>query len=216
MSEQNDNTGGAAGGADSTAMKITVKTPKEQHVIEIDANATIKEVTVDNKLAMNLNWLTMPVFILIHHFQFRAKVAEKFNQSEELLCLIFAGKIMKDTETLTHHKLGDGYVVHLVIKSSARGPQDPSSRPTSSNTTSGGNNSSGTPQSGTQPNSNPMGSLFGSFGLPNLGSMGLGGPGMMNLQDRVQQELMSNPDALRQVLDSPIVQNMMSNPVLNY
>jgi len=170
-------------------MKITVKTPKEQHVIEINSSASIKE--------------------------FRSKVAELFNQPEELLCLIFAGKIMKDTETLTHHKLGDGYVVHLVIKSSARGPQDPSSR----SSPSGNSSTASTPNTATggttqnTPNPNPAGNLFGAFGLPNLGSMGgMGGAGMLNLQDRVQQELMSNPDMLRQVLDNPLVQSMMNNP----
>lgn len=78
-------------------------------------------------------------------FQFRVKVAELFNQPEEQLCLIFAGKIMKDAESLGHHKLGDGYVVHLVIKSSSRGPQDPSSAP--ANSTSG-NSGTGTAPAG--------------------------------------------------------------------
>jgi hypothetical protein len=66
--------------------------------------------------------------------QLRAKVAEAFKQPEELLCLIFSGKIMKNEETLLSHKLADGFVVHLVIKSSAaaRGPQDPASSSSSS------------------------------------------------------------------------------------
>ncbi len=71
---------------------------------------------------------------LFYFFQLREKVAEKFNSPKDLLCLIFSGKIMKDVETLSSHKLGDGYTVHLVIKSSARGPQEP---PTS--TSSAGN-----------------------------------------------------------------------------
>lgn len=59
----------------------------------------------------------------------------------------------------------------------------------------------------------PAGNLFGAFGLPNLGALGGGGgPGMQGLHDRVQQELMTNPDMLRQVLDSPIVQSMMNSP----
>lgn len=60
---------------------------------------------------------------------------------------------MKDTETLGHHKLADGYVVHLVIKSSPRGPQDPSSSGSTSTPTSG--NSTSTPNNNTSNQSNP-------------------------------------------------------------
>ena len=35
----------------------------------------------------------------------------------EQLCLIFAGKILKDEETLASHGIKDGLTVHLVIKS---------------------------------------------------------------------------------------------------
>lgn len=60
----------------------------------------------------------------------------------DLLCLIFSGKIMKDTETLAGHKLADGFVVHLVIKSSARGPQEPMSpqSPSQGDTTTSSSN----------------------------------------------------------------------------
>ena len=33
------------------------------------------------------------------------------------VCLIFAGKILKDGETLEQHGIKDGITVHLVIKS---------------------------------------------------------------------------------------------------
>lgn len=39
---------------------------------------------------------------------------------------------MKDNETLAHHKLCDGLTVHLVIKSSPSGPQEPTSTSASS------------------------------------------------------------------------------------
>lgn len=48
---------------------------------------------------------------------------------------------------------------------------------------------------------------MGAFGIPDLlGGGGLGGLGQM------QQELMSNPDALRELMNSPLVQGMLSNP----
>ena len=49
--------------------------------------------------------------------QFRAKVADKFDATVEQICLIFAGKILKDGETLAQHGIKDGLVVHLVVKS---------------------------------------------------------------------------------------------------
>lgn len=47
-------------------------------------------------------------------------MAKKFNAEPEQLCLIFAGKIMKDPETLATHKVKDGLTVHLVIKTNNR------------------------------------------------------------------------------------------------
>lgn len=46
MAENNEN-------ADSTTMKVTVKTPKEQHVIEINSTAGVKEVRMVNTDGLN-------------------------------------------------------------------------------------------------------------------------------------------------------------------
>ena len=58
------------------------------------------------------------------------------------------------------------------------------------------------------------GGLFSAFGMPNIAGLGLGGGGgsLAEMHDRMQQELMSNPDALRQILDSPFVRNIMESP----
>lgn len=56
------------------------------------------------------------------------------------------------------------------------------------------------------------------FGLNSLGGMaglegmGLGSGTFMDLQARMQSELLNNPDMLRQVLDNPLVQQMMNDP----
>ena len=47
-------------------------------------------------------------------------VSQKFNAPVEQLCLIFAGKILKDEDTLEQHGIKDGLTVHLVIKSTNR------------------------------------------------------------------------------------------------
>lgn len=50
----------------------------------------------------------------------KEEVQKKFNAPYEQLCIIFAGKIVKDDDTLEQHGIKDGLTVHLVIKSSNR------------------------------------------------------------------------------------------------
>ena len=47
---------------------------------------------------------------------FRVKVGAAFDLPPEQLCLIYAGKILKDHETLNTHGINDDKTVHLVIK----------------------------------------------------------------------------------------------------
>lgn len=54
------------------------------------------------------------------------------------------------------------------------------------------------------------------FNVPGLGSLpGLGGIGSINfmdLQQRMQREVMSNPETLGQLMSNPFVQQLMSDP----
>lgn len=49
-------------------------------------------------------------------------------------------------------------------------------------------------------------------GLPGMDNMGFGSANFMELQQRMQRELLDNPDMLRNLVDSPMVQQMMSDP----
>lgn len=62
-------------------------------------------------------------------FKFKELVAKKFNAEIDQLCLIFAGKIMKDQDTLQTHNIKDGLTVHLVIKTAPRATDSGPSRP---------------------------------------------------------------------------------------
>lgn len=42
----------------------------------------------------------------------------------------------------------------------------------------------------------------------------MGSANFMELQQQMQRQLMSNPDLLSQIMENPLVQNMMSNPDL--
>ncbi|XP_058821252.1 ubiquilin-1 [Topomyia yanbarensis] len=151
----------------SKKITITVKTPKDKKTIEIGENAEIKEL--------------------------RATVAEKFESDPDLVCLIFAGKIMKDTDTMKTHNIKDGLTVHLVIKAAPRSePEGPRRPPADVSQTPFGLNQLG--------------------GLSALGALGGNQTNFMDLQSRMQHELLGNPELMRTVLDNPLVQQMMNNP----
>ncbi|KAH9376998.1 hypothetical protein HPB48_018752 [Haemaphysalis longicornis] len=113
-------------------------------------------------------------------------VSKEFSAPVELLCLIFAGKILKDHEALATHNIKDGLTVHLVVRS--------------------GNSARDGSPSGVPPNP------FASGGLPGLAGVNLGSGTFAEMQQRMQRELVSNPDLLRQLMENPFVQSLMSNP----
>lgn len=145
---------------------VNVKTPKEKKVIEIDEDSGIKD--------------------------FKAMVAEKFEAEPEQLVLIFAGKIMKDSDTLQTHNIKDGLTVHLVIKAKTPGSDGAQRPPADVRQTPFGLNALG--------------------GLSGVEALGAGSGTFMDLQARMQSELLNNGDMLRTMLDNPMVQQMMNNP----
>uniref|UniRef100_A0A3B3DEI1 Ubiquilin 4 n=1 Tax=Oryzias melastigma TaxID=30732 RepID=A0A3B3DEI1_ORYME len=68
---------------------------------------------------------------------------------------------------------------------------------------------------GTEPNSSNCFLPPGGFGdLASLAGLGMGSANFMELQQQMQRQLMSNPEMLSQIMENPLVQNMMSNPDL--
>ncbi|CAF4375070.1 unnamed protein product, partial [Adineta steineri] len=74
----------------SSTLKLAIKTPKEKKDISIDASSTVK--------------------------QLKDVVANEFSTSNDQICLIYSGKILKDDEDLTKHDIKDGVTIHLVIR----------------------------------------------------------------------------------------------------
>jgi len=169
---------------------VQVKTPKEKQSVEIEENANVKK--------------------------FKEAISVKFNNAPiENLCLIFAGKILKDAENLGSHNIKDGMTIHLVIKQAAAAPSSGSSAATSTAAPTAGSTTSSTTTAAPAPppdvSQSPFG-LGGFGGIPGYGNLGMGSANFMEMQQRMQRELMSNPDMLRQVLDNPVTQSLMSNP----
>ncbi|XP_001374524.1 ubiquilin-4 isoform X2 [Monodelphis domestica] len=227
-------------------IRVTVKTPKDKEEIVICDRASVKE--------------------------FKEEISRRFKAQQDQLVLIFAGKILKDGDTLNQHGIKDGLTVHLVIKTpqkaqdptaaatnataattaaaasgtaataaaapvpsapdaasapapttasptaAAAAPAQPStSSSTVSDAASGNRRSSGggpTPGAGDGPPSGPASILSGFGGILGLGSLGLGSANFMELQQQMQRQLMSNPEMLSQIMENPLVQDMMSNPDL--
>uniref|UniRef100_A0A3Q2H937 Ubiquilin-4 n=1 Tax=Equus caballus TaxID=9796 RepID=A0A3Q2H937_HORSE len=202
-------------------IRVTVKTPKDKEEIVICDRASVKE--------------------------FKEEISRRFKAQQDQLVLIFAGKILKDGDTLNQHGIKDGLTVHLVIKTpqkaqdpaaataSSPSTPDPASAPSTtpaspatpaqpstsgsatSDAGSGSRRSSGggpSPGAGEAPPSATASILSGFGGILGLGSLGLGSANFMELQQQMQRQLMSNPEMLSQIMENPLVQDMMSNPDL--
>ncbi|XP_013014242.1 ubiquilin-4 isoform X1 [Cavia porcellus] len=200
-------------------IRVTVKTPKDKEEIVICDRASVKE--------------------------FKEEISRRFKAQQDQLVLIFAGKILKDGDTLNQHGIKDGLTVHLVIKTpqktqdpaattaSSPSTPDPASAPsttpaspatpaqpsTSGSTSSDGGSGSrrssgGGPSPGEGPPNATASILSGFGGILGLGSLGLGSANFMELQQQMQRQLMSNPEMLSQIMENPLVQDMMSNPDL--
>ncbi|KFQ71835.1 Ubiquilin-1, partial [Phaethon lepturus] len=78
-------------------IKVTVKTLKQKEQFEVAQSSTIQE--------------------------FKEDVAKRFKTPPDLLVLIFAGKVLKDQDTLSQHGVHSGVSIHVVIRSQKR-PQD--------------------------------------------------------------------------------------------
>ncbi|MEE6459515.1 hypothetical protein FKM82_000648 [Ascaphus truei] len=168
-------------------IKVTVKTPKEKEEFAVPENSSVRE--------------------------FKEDISKRFKSNTDLLVLIFAGKILKDQDTLSQHGIHDGLTVHLVIKTQNRTPASAapqsSSSPSSPATTSATTSSTDT----TSTTSTPFG-LGALGGLAGLSSMGMNASNFSEMQSQMQRQLMSNPEMMVQIMENPFVQSMLSNPDL--
>lgn len=81
----------------SDIIKVTVKTLKQKEQFEVAQSSTIQE--------------------------FKEDIGQRFKTPPDLLVLIFAGKVLKDQDTLSQYGVHNGVSIHLVIRSQKR-PQE--------------------------------------------------------------------------------------------
>ncbi|KAK9285221.1 hypothetical protein L1049_024409 [Liquidambar formosana] len=145
---------------------------------------------------------------------FKAVLAQSCDIPAEQQRLIYKGRILKDDQTLLSYGLEADHTVHLV-----RGFAPAASTNTAGATNPGGPNA--TPSSARGVGLNEGGALGGSgFGaslFPGLGINSLGGgdslfgAGLPEFE-QVQQQLTQNPNMMGEIMNMPVVQNLMNNP----
>ena len=111
------------------------------------------------------------------------------------MVLIFAGKIIKDDQTLEALKITDGHAIHVVLKKGAKAPaaavsevRDPNHRPG-------------------YPSENQPSVFTGTTNPINDSQFGMSG----NNFEEMQQQIMENPEIMQRLLDNPMVSSLMSD-----
>lgn len=186
--------------AEPKIIKVTVKTPKEKEEFAVPENSTVQ--------------------------QFKEAISKRFKSQTDQLVLIFAGKILKDQDTLMQHGIHDGLTVHLVIKSQNRPQGQATTQPsttagtctTTTTTTTAAAAPSATTSSAARSSSTATtansSSTSGFGSLSSLSNLGLNSSNFTELQSQMQQQLMASPEMMIQIMENPFVQSMLSNPDL--
>ncbi|KAH0687933.1 hypothetical protein KY290_019594 [Solanum tuberosum] len=142
---------------------------------------------------------------------FKSILAQQANIPAEQQRLIYKGRILKDEQTLESYGLEADHTVHLVRGS----PPAPSANSASATNVGGPNTAQNAPRNAASDAGGPFpGSGLGASMFPGLGSGGGGGLFGAGLPDfeQVQQQLTQNPDMMRDMMNMPLVQNLMNNP----
>uniref|UniRef100_A0A8C4QEI7 Ubiquilin n=1 Tax=Eptatretus burgeri TaxID=7764 RepID=A0A8C4QEI7_EPTBU len=159
------------------------------------------------------NWLEVLCLPLLS--KFKVEIGKRFKAQPEQLVLIFAGKILKDPDSLSHHGIKDGLTVHLVIKTQGRSTEQSTKSEAAEPSGSGQSTSSQQSTTSAETTTSPSTGTFplSGFGnLASLGSLGLGSSNFVELQQQMQRQLLANPELLSQIMENPLVQSMMANP----
>ncbi|ESO04696.1 hypothetical protein HELRODRAFT_185570 [Helobdella robusta] len=131
-------------------------------------------------------------------FEFKKLIAQELSASTEQLCLINAGTSLKDSCTIRECSLVDGSTVHLVIKSLSS-VRDEDSQPFK--------------KLKVNVKESPFG-LSDIGGVEGLIDLGFGSANFVNLQQKLQKEMYSNPELIKSLLENEVVSEVVSQPDL--
>ncbi|XP_072466280.1 ubiquilin-3 [Notamacropus eugenii] len=170
----------SASASDPHIIKVTVKTPKDKEEFAVQDTWTIQ--------------------------QLKKEISQRFKAHPDQLVLIFAGKILKDPDSLVQCGIRDGLTVHLVIKMQKRGggpeclaPGQPAPPPPP-------------PPSPPPVPVHPGGAHPFSLGvLTGLNGLGLTSGSFPDLQNQLLWQHTSVPELVAQIIDDPFIQGLLSN-----
>ncbi|XP_001365544.1 ubiquilin-3 [Monodelphis domestica] len=165
---------------DPHIIKVTVKTPKDKEEFAVQDTCTIQ--------------------------QLKKEISQRFKAHPDQLVLIFAGKILKDPDSLVQCGIRDGLTIHLVIKMQKRGggpeclaPSQPALPPPP-------------PPPPPPVPLHPGGAHPFSLGvLTGLNGLGLTSGSFPDLQSQLLWQHISVPELVAQIIDDPFIQGLLSN-----
>ncbi|KAM5184641.1 ubiquilin-3 [Callospermophilus lateralis] len=166
---------------DPHLIKVTVKTPKDKEDFSVTDTCTIQ--------------------------QLKEEISQRFKAHPDQLVLIFAGKILKDPDSLAQCGVRDGLTVHLVIKMQRRavGPEC---------------SAASVPTPGPSPGSLPQpSSIYPTDGPPTfslgvlagLNGLGLTSGSFPDQPNSLMWQHVSVPEFVAQLIDDPFIQGLLSN-----
>ncbi|KAF0886272.1 ubiquilin-3 [Crocuta crocuta] len=166
---------------DPHLIKVTVKTPKDKEDFSVTDTCTIQ--------------------------QLKEEISQRFKAHPDQLVLIFAGKILKDPDSLAQCGVQDGLTVHLVIKMQRRtmGTECPAASVPAP---------APSPASFPQPSSMyPVdGPPAFSLGvLTGLNGLGLTSGSFPDQPSSLMWQHVSVPEFVAQIIDDPFIQGLLSN-----
>ncbi|GER50199.1 ubiquitin family protein [Striga asiatica] len=148
--------------------------------------------------------------------EFKGVLAQNCDVPAQQQRLIYKGRILKDDQTLASYGLQADHTIHMV-RGSAPAASPPDSVPTSAGNTNT-NSPTVSPGGGTVPGGAGVAGtgapLFPGLGLGAFGgteASGLFGSGLPEFE-QMQQQLTQNPNMMRDIMNTPAIQSLMSNP----
>jgi ubiquilin len=152
----------------------------------------------------------------------KEKVADALKVPAGQQRLIYKGRVLKDELTIENYEVQDGHTVHMV-KGAAANAASAASNPTPASNPAPGAYAAPNP-AGSMPNpfapnfnnnpnaGNPMNNPFGGGAGGANPLAGMGGAGGMPDLNRMQAQLMQNPEVMQQIMNSPMMADLMNNP----
>lgn len=166
---------------DPHLIKVTVKTPKDKEDFSVTDTCTIQ--------------------------QLKEEISQRFKAHPDQLILIFAGKILKDPDSLAQCGVRDGLTVHLVIKMQRRTMVNEC--PAASVPTPAPSPGSLPQPSSIYPADGPP--TFSLGVLTGLNGLGLTLGGFPDQPSSLVWQHVSVPEFVAQIIDDPFIQGLLSN-----